>query len=100
MACFPGWASGQDLPGGDPGNPHQYACSEGNLPHAESLAAPIRRFPLRCIAPDGLGETIVGQLWDTVYLSPRERDVITALHLISPGVERVGLKGARDGTNP
>jgi energy-coupling factor transporter ATP-binding protein EcfA2 len=63
------------------------------------VAAPLRTIPFYSIGPNGIGLTDVGKLWDQVSLSPLERDVIDALRIISPEVDRVALKSSRDGSN-
>jgi AAA domain, putative AbiEii toxin, Type IV TA system/AAA ATPase domain len=68
-----------------------------------TLATQIETTTLRSISfysvgPNGLGLDEIGRLWDDVSLSPLEKDVISALRIISSAVDRVALKASRDGT--
>ncbi len=62
-------------------------------PNADSLNMPIRDVPFHALGPDGLSRDVVIQLWDAVSLSSFEKDVIEALRIISPEIERVATKG-------
>jgi ABC-type dipeptide/oligopeptide/nickel transport system ATPase subunit len=68
----------------------------GSSPDVESSTMPIREFPLHSVGPDGLSLNIIVRLWDDVSLSSLEGDVIGALRIISPEVERVATKGPGD----
>ena len=61
-----------------------------------TLTLPMRTIPLHAVGPNGLGGHAIAQLWDKAYMSPLEKDVISALRIISPEVERVGMKGSGD----
>jgi hypothetical protein len=69
-------------------------------PSVESatLAAPLRRIPCYAVGPNGLGLFDIGKLWDNVALSPLEQDVIDAIHIVSPDVDRIALKTLDDRT--
>ncbi len=69
------------------------------LDTTEATASPLRTIPYYSIPPNGLELAEVGKLWDQVSLSLLEQDVITALRIISPEVERVALKSWRDATD-
>jgi energy-coupling factor transporter ATP-binding protein EcfA2 len=64
---------------------------------SENLATTLlRTIPFYAVGPNGLSSDGVGELWDNVALSPLEQDVISALQIISPGVDRVALRASRD----
>jgi hypothetical protein len=65
-------------------------------PDSESLMLPIRDIPLYPVGPNSLSPNTVVRLWDDVSLSSLEADVIDALRIISPEVERVAVKGRGD----
>jgi len=43
------------------------------------------------IGPNGLSEGQVGKLWDGIALTGREKELLTALRIIAPGVEGLSL---------
>jgi predicted ATPase len=47
------------------------------------------------VSANGVDSFQVGRLWDTVALTPFEDDVVDALRIIAPGVERISLIGDR-----
>ncbi len=63
---------------------------------ADSLMKPFREIPQYSVGPNGLGPDAVVRLWDTVSLHSSESEVIGALRLIAPEVERVAVKGPGD----
>jgi AAA domain, putative AbiEii toxin, Type IV TA system len=69
--------------------------SSASSTRGESLNTPIRELPHFAVGPSGLDPRLEGQLWDKVSLSPLEEDIVAALDIISPGVERVAMKAAR-----
>jgi predicted ATPase len=56
----------------------------------------MRDIPLHSVGPDGLRPMNVVPLWDRISLSSLEAEVINALRIISPEVERVAVKGPGD----
>jgi AAA15 family ATPase/GTPase len=44
------------------------------------------------VTTGGLSETLIGDLWDAIILSTAENEVVKALRIIHPGVERVAVK--------
>ncbi len=67
---------------------------DGNTPSADvDNLMPMRDIPFQSIGPDGLSGDVVIRLWDEVSLSSLEKDVISALRIISPEIERVATKG-------
>lgn len=63
------------------------------------LDSAIRVFPSVLVEPNSLNPSLIGRLWDDVSLSPSEEEVVAALHIISPRVERIAMKGVRGPTN-
>ncbi len=51
-----------------------------------------RMIPFHFVGPSGLGLDDVEKLWDEVSQSPLEQEVITAMRIISPEVERVAMR--------
>jgi AAA15 family ATPase/GTPase len=51
-----------------------------------------RIIPFHFVGPSGLGLDDVEKLWDEVSQSPLEQEVITAMRIISPEVERVAMR--------
>jgi ABC-type cobalamin/Fe3+-siderophores transport system ATPase subunit len=49
------------------------------------------------ISANGLDGEQINLLWDKIALTPLEQDVLTALHIIASGVERVNLVGSQEG---
>jgi energy-coupling factor transporter ATP-binding protein EcfA2 len=66
---------------------------------SQSNSISLRTIPYCSIEPNGVSLTDIGRLWDDVSLSPLEKDVVSALRIISPEVDRLALKVARDGNN-
>jgi len=52
------------------------------------------------ISVKGLDQIEIAQLWDRIALTNREEEVMTALRLIAPEVERISLVGTLNGTDP
>ena len=46
------------------------------------------------IAPNGLDREMVGVLWDGIALTGLENDVVKAMRIIAPGVERLSIVGS------
>jgi hypothetical protein len=82
---------------------YRLASDPGNsiIPSADSvsLAAPLRRIPSYTVGANGLGLYDIGKLWDNVSLSPLEQDVIDAVNVISPDIDRIALKTLNDRSN-
>lgn len=51
------------------------------------------------ISVKGLDQIEIAQLWDRIALTNREEEVMTALRLIAPEVERISLVGTLNGTD-
>ena len=51
---------------------------------------------INCVSADadGLGKREIGQLWDKIALTDREKEVLSALRIIAPGVEDISIVGA------
>lgn len=62
------------------------------------LARPPEVRPIRnlFIPANGLDRATIGRLWDNTALTEREEEVLAALCLIAPAVERVNLIGEED----
>ena len=58
----------------------------------EPIVGSLRGFPCHYVGPDGLGLDDIDMLWNDVSLSPLEEEVINALRIISPEVERVAMR--------
>jgi hypothetical protein len=71
-----------------PSKSADYPITDG----VESNSAPFKSFPFFFVHPNGLGPKSVGRLWDNISLSPYEQNVVEALRIISPEVDRVALK--------
>ncbi len=62
------------------------------LRETETSSEPLRTIRFSSVGPEGLRMSDVSVLWDSVSLSPFEQDVVAAVRIISPDVERVALK--------
>jgi hypothetical protein len=93
-----------------PIQPEEYAAAGSSVPRFTiqlgkargdySLAPPIA---MRSLGPDfkeidniflsanGLGRLQVGRLWDSIALTDLEQEILAALRIIAPGVERLSL---------
>ncbi len=51
-----------------------------------------------CIAipPNGLDRELIGALWDAITLTELEKDVVEAMRIIAPGIERLSVVGNLD----
>lgn len=45
------------------------------------------------IPPNGLDRELIGRLWDGIALSSQEKDVVSSLRIIAPGIESLGIIG-------
>lgn len=45
---------------------------------------------------NGLNKRQIGQLWDSIVLTDLEADILTAIRIIAPSIERVSLVGDQD----
>lgn len=45
------------------------------------------------IAPDGLDRELIGALWDRITLTELEKDIVEAMCIIAPGIERLSVVG-------
>jgi hypothetical protein len=45
----------------------------------------------------GMAPEVAAELWDRISLTPRENDVVQALHLIAPEIERLALQSIEPG---
>lgn len=45
------------------------------------------------IPPNGLDREFIGRLWDGIALSSQEKDVVSSLRIIAPGIESLGIIG-------
>jgi len=57
----------------------------------ESL--PAKEFNCFYISADGLKKTEIGYLWDNIALTDLEQDILFALRIIAPDIERLSLVG-------
>ena len=50
---------------------------------------------IKCIFTryDGLDKRRIGELWDAIALTDREKEVLNALHIMAPGVEAISIVG-------
>ncbi len=48
------------------------------------------------IAPNGLDDELIGALWDGIALTALEKDVVDAMCIIAPGIERLNVVGSFD----
>ena len=48
------------------------------------------------IAPGGLDDELIGTLWNEIALTDLEKDVVEAMRIIAPGVERLNVVGNFD----
>jgi hypothetical protein len=48
------------------------------------------------IAPHGLDRELIGALWDAIALTELEKDVVDAMRILAPGVERLSIVGNLD----
>ncbi len=64
----------------------------------QSLRFPerIEEIPSVFTAAEGLDAEQISGMWDMVALTDMEKDVLTSLRIIAPGVQRVNLVGNRD----
>jgi hypothetical protein len=74
----------------DPGSGSRY------LGRTEGDAALFRAIPYFLVGPNGLDPVVVGHLWDNIALSASEQDVVAALRIISPDIDRVALREPED----
>ncbi len=65
------------------------------LVNSRDLTPPFGPDPKQTIGifrgPDGLSKQEVGRLWDSIALTDLEQEVIAALRIIAPGVERLNF---------
>ncbi len=54
-------------------------------------AAEKAKYPYCLIESRGLGFTALQQFWDEVNLTPEEEDVVKAMQLLEPRIQRIGL---------
>jgi ABC-type branched-subunit amino acid transport system ATPase component len=72
---------------------HRETASGGKqIVTLEPITGTLRNIPFHSVGPDGLRSEDVAKLWDEVSLSPLEQEVITAMRIISPEVERVAMR--------
>ncbi|GAC1468239.1 MAG: hypothetical protein PVSMB5_13160 [Ktedonobacteraceae bacterium] len=48
------------------------------------------------IAPDGLDDALIGAFWDEIALTDLEKDIVEAMRIIAPGIERLSVVGNFD----
>lgn len=51
------------------------------------------------IAPNGLDREMVGVLWDGIALTELEKDVVEAMRIVAPGLERLSVVGGLDSSD-
>ncbi len=71
---------------------HREQASVGDKVRLEPIAGTLRTIPFHCVGPNGLGLDEIDRLWNDVSLSPLEQEVIMAMRIISPEVERVAMR--------
>jgi hypothetical protein len=82
----------------------RFTIQTGKLAKSYSLTSrlepPLDEFEIKadCIAtaPNGLDRKVAGVLWDRIALTELEKDVVEAMRIIAPGIERLGVVGSLD----
>jgi len=78
----------------------QTGKSSKSYPLISKSPLPLNEFGIKvgCIAlaPNGLDREVVGALWDRIALTELEKDVVEAMRIIAPGIERLSVVGSLD----
>lgn len=53
----------------------------------------IKEMDCFVVDSNGLDKREIGELWDSISLTPQEKEVLNALRIIAPGVEDIGVIG-------
>ncbi len=80
----------------------RFTIQTGKTSKSYSLISRLESHPdefeikANCIAtaPNGLDREITGVLWDRIALTDLEKDVIEAMRIIAPGIERLSVVGS------
>lgn len=70
---------------------HRLDSPPSNLSLVQNLL-----FTCLFVLSSGLRDDEVSELWDAITLTPEEEDVIAALHLIAPEIERLNIVGNQE----
>ncbi len=64
-------------------------------PFRPGLRSELETPTLNCVAitSNGLDRGLIGEFWDSIVLTELEDDVLAALRIVAPGVERLSLAG-------
>jgi AAA domain, putative AbiEii toxin, Type IV TA system len=62
-----------------------------NRPDESNMASEEATYPYCMIESRGLGFTTLRRFWDEVNLTPEEEDVVKAMQLLEPRIQRIGL---------
>jgi predicted ATPase len=80
----------------------RFTIQTGKLSKSYSLTSRLEPRPdefeikANCIAtaPNGLDREVTGVLWDRIALTDLEKDVVEAMRIIAPGIERLSVVGS------
>jgi hypothetical protein len=94
----------QLLSDGDPAAPLVYLTADGFLPVGPpgafaSFATDDSESPVGFVTTDRLFPRELGRLWNTIELTPKEIDVLSAMRLVDPTIERIAISGANGSAN-